>query len=89
MVGNIRWTAIYWASPDVQYAAMVEATVRSGHWTLLGPSFLFYSQLFSDSLLRMSCIDQNKNLEMWANAQRDGRPAEHRWRPLFNAAEFG
>jgi len=25
-------------------------------------------------------------LEMWANAQRDGRPAECRWRPLFNAA---
>jgi len=22
---------------------------------------------------------------MWANAKRDGRPAEHRWRPLFNA----
>ena len=28
-------------------------------------------------------------LEIWANAQRDGRPAEHRWRPLFNAAKFG
>jgi len=28
-------------------------------------------------------------LEMWANAQRDGRPAEHRWRPLFNTAKFG
>ena len=28
-------------------------------------------------------------LEMWANAQRDGRPAEHSWRPLFNAAKFG
>jgi len=27
-------------------------------------------------------------LEMWANAQR-GRPTEHRWRPLFNAAKFG
>ena len=26
---------------------------------------------------------------MWANAQRDGRPAERRWRPLFNAAKFG
>jgi len=26
---------------------------------------------------------------MWANAQRDGRPAEHRWRRLFNAAKFG
>ena len=23
---------------------------------------------------------------MWANAERDGRSAEHRWRPLFNAA---
>ena len=22
---------------------------------------------------------------MWANAQPDGRPAEHRWHPLFNA----
>jgi len=28
-------------------------------------------------------------LEVWANAQRDGRPAEYRWRPLFNAAKFG
>jgi len=26
---------------------------------------------------------------MQANAQRDGRPAEYRWRPLFNAAKFG
>jgi len=25
---------------------------------------------------------------MWAKAQRDGRPAEYRWRPLFNAAKF-
>ena len=27
-----------------------------------------------------------KILEMWANAQRDGRPAEYSWRPLFNVA---
>ena len=26
---------------------------------------------------------------MWANAQRDGRPAEYRWRALFNTAKFG
>jgi len=26
---------------------------------------------------------------MWANTQRDGRPAEYRWRALFNAAKFG
>jgi len=25
---------------------------------------------------------------MWANAQRDGHPVEHRWRPLFNAAKL-
>jgi len=26
---------------------------------------------------------------MRANAQCDGRPAEYRWHPLFNAAKFG
>ena len=31
---------------------------------------------------------KKKELEMWTNAQRDGRPADHRWRPLFNAAKF-
>ena len=25
---------------------------------------------------------------MWANAQRDGRPVENRWRPLLNANTF-
>ena len=23
---------------------------------------------------------------MWANAKRDGHPAEYRWRPMFNGA---
>jgi len=32
--------------------------------------------------------DQGK-LEMSANAQHDGRPAEYRWCPLFNAENFG
>jgi len=32
---------------------------------------------------------QVKSTRMSVNAQRDGRPAEHRWRPLFNAAKFG
>jgi len=26
---------------------------------------------------------------MWENAQRDGRPAEYMWCPVFNAAKFG
>jgi len=27
-------------------------------------------------------VEKKKELEMWANAQSDGRPAEYRWRPL-------
>jgi len=34
-------------------------------------------------------MPNSKQTRMWANGQRDGRPAEHRWRPLFNAAKFG
>jgi len=26
---------------------------------------------------------------MWVKVQRDGRPADYRWRPLCNAAKFG
>jgi len=26
---------------------------------------------------------------MWADAQRDARPAKYRWRPLFSATKFG
>ena len=33
--------------------------------------------------------EEEERTRMWANAQRDGRPAEYRWRPLFNAAKFG
>ena len=43
----------------------------------------------STSLSPVLLIQQLKTqskLEMWANAQRDGRPAEYMWRPLFNAA---
>ena len=29
---------------------------------------------------------KEERTRMWANAQRDGRRAEYRWRPLFNAA---
>jgi len=34
-------------------------------------------------------MNTNHKLEMLANAQRDGRPAEYRRHPLFNAAKFG
>jgi len=34
-------------------------------------------------------IFKKKVTRMWANAQRDGRLAEYRWSPLFNATKFG
>jgi len=40
----------------------------------------------SDTLTRSLMYNRTR---MWANAQLDGRPAEHRWCPLFNAAKFG
>jgi len=36
-----------------------------------------------------TATNNNNNTRMWANAHGDGCPAEHRWRPLFNAAKFG
>ena len=40
-------------------------------------------------LKSMSTTCKQTITRMWANAQRDGRPAACRWRPLFNAAKFG
>jgi len=33
--------------------------------------------------------EKTRRTRMWANAQRDGRPAEYRWHPVFNAAKIG
>jgi len=39
--------------------------------------------------VRVQMSESRQVTRMWANAQCDGRPAENRWRPLFNAAKFG
>jgi len=36
--------------------------------------------------LVLSGTSNLNSTRMWANAQRDGRPAYYMWRPLFNAA---
>jgi len=41
------------------------------------------------SILIIAVLGNTLKTRMWANAQPDGRPDEHRWRPLFNAAKFG
>jgi len=37
----------------------------------------------------ISHLRSTQKTRMWANAQRDGRPAEYRWRRVLNAAKFG
>jgi len=64
-------------------------------WVLVAYLMKFLTQkelhcLFSTPLLfHTSFCNVYSKREMWANVQRDGRPAEYRWRPLFNAATFG
>jgi len=57
------------------------------HSILIPP--LLIHQLVTEHGLTSAVTKRYVKLEMWANAQRDGRPAEYRWRPLINAAKFG
>jgi len=41
------------------------------------------------NVLQRGFNTKKMKLEMWANAQPDGRPDEYTRRPLFNAAKFG
>jgi len=53
---------------------------------LVSSMFLLLTVFIDPAALAVATLNK---LEMWANAKRDGRPAEYRWRPLFNAAKFG
>jgi len=64
------------------------ANIIKGHFVVVWTDRQTHNELIALTG-RQSGQQQNNKLEMWANAQRDGRPAEHRWRPLFNAAKFG
>ena len=58
-------------------AAKFDGSVSNTKWLVVGNNMQYSGGL----TIKLS--------RMWANAQRDGRPDEHRWRPLFNAAKFG
>jgi len=63
----------------------MQATVTEKYFVEEG-----FANFFSAVFYRFQ-ISQEEYIEtrMWANAHPDGRPAKHRWRPLFNAAKFG
>jgi len=62
---------------------MVERAVR---WAWIATARKARTALLCKKVSEL--MGKKKWLEMWANAQCDGRPAECRWRPLFNPAKF-
>jgi len=50
------------------------------------PFILIIGNRFANPI---DCPIRTTTTRMWANAQRGGRTAKYRWRPLFNAAKFG
>jgi len=71
------------ASEKVNGMALHEAEMRMIRW-MCGVKVT--DKLCNELRQRLG---MNDITSMWANAQRDGRPAEHRWCPIFNAAKFG
>ena len=68
--------------------------VKTIHYTENVDQIVFNSSLpwrrmqYCSALAKRLAGKSISKTRMWANAQRDGRPAEHRWRPLFSAAKF-
>ena len=90
MVPRWPFLAIFWVlhfqREDEEEETGRKYTVLCPHPTMQGG----HKQNWNHFLLTVKgTVVKQQILEMWANAQRDGRPAEHRWRPLFNAAKFG
>ena len=65
--------------------------MRNGiiHYAICHSKLFVHRTITENELQRKIDGKEVKKTRMWANAQPDGRPAEHRWRPLFNAAKFG
>ena len=86
---NSRWrTAFAWTCPRSIHLKRLTCTVRTPLWFSRMGCILAQSGKYDWPNV---CGDDAAlcQTRMWANAQRDGGPAEYRWRPLFNAAKFG
>ena len=59
------------------------SSLSSGHKCEIDLFSVLLDKMVFSQLLNCAKVIK---LEMWANVQRDGRPAEYRWRPLLNAA---
>ena len=66
-----------------------KSCVKYCFYCRIGPEGVTVYRTVRKSRLRVYGPSKVDLTRMWDNAQRDGRPAEHRWRPLFNTAKFG
>ena len=81
---------------SVRYRQYAVGTFRTSYvYCLVYDKLLFPQMVAAIDTLTYTITDNDlttkkkkKTTRMWANTQRDGRPAEYRWRPLFNAAKF-
>ena len=83
---NITFS-VFWLSQG-----SVATLIGWGGWVKFIPSrvpFIFRCDVKSALKFVIFSGSYRQKNRMWANAQRDGRPAKYRWRPLFNAAKFG
>jgi len=70
-------------------SAVMQNYYRHGcHWCAMYCCCQNYVQLYI-TVIKTKMYCNRTKLELWANAQRDGRPAEYRWPSLFNATKFG
>ena len=77
-MGKLSWLSVSCSAQAKYFPILYPAD-----WTKF--SLLMMCCLTDSQCSHRSCVKIVK-LKMWANAQRDGSPAEYRWRPLFNAA---
>ena len=78
-VSHLRTVVLSSVSMQIQFNQKISPTLS--HPTTV------HFQKFITTLWVSNPVDTNK-LECGPNAQRDGRPAKCRWRPLFNAAKW-
>jgi len=95
-IGSDAWVSFWkmWSRLRFGGDNSFRPTVTTNHTNAPTSAYLVSPLLRKLALLKNHSLVPNGilkliELEMWANAQRDGRPAEHRWHPLFNAAKFG
>ena len=65
---------------------LILQTVTTAHMLSTGGERLWVLYRLDVLPATQPSMSNQSKLELWVNAQRDGRPAEYRWRRLFNAA---